>query len=299
MAILEQDKVFYNTEDNGDKTIYLPITRANNVEGLGRSANTSYSVGDVVYTDNNMQVALKCTTAGTTSDSELDISTNVVGDSVADGGVAWSVVSRDTVVTIDKERPIKTFTSLEQLGLDNNTTIENIAFALPQGSLLCLVANVVDFPNMALPSVVNSGMLTVTNNNPYGNYVQFLWQQDDGILWSGSFSGYKPDSFAWHKLATNGALSMPSGNVIAVAYTSAFTTYYAPCDGWFCANSNASGSTFVALTNQSSGMTIYNSAHSASAFVPAKTGDRLTSEINMNGLSGNPYAFFVYAQSEV
>lgn len=94
MAIKEQDKVFYEELANGDKVINLPVTRANNVEGLGRSANTAYTVGDVVYTDNNMQVALKCTTAGTTSNTELDISGNNVGDTVTDGTCVWNIVGR-------------------------------------------------------------------------------------------------------------------------------------------------------------------------------------------------------------
>lgn len=95
MAIKEQDKVFYEELANGDKVINLPITRANNVEGLGRSANTAYVVGDVVYVDNNKKVALKCTTTGTTSNTELDVSNRAVGESVKDGSVVWKVVSRD------------------------------------------------------------------------------------------------------------------------------------------------------------------------------------------------------------
>lgn len=97
MAIKEQDKVFYEELPNGDKVINLPVTRANNVEGLGRSANTNYSVGNVVYVDSNLSVALKCTQAGTTSNSELDVSGNNVGDSVTDGSVAWQVMARDTL----------------------------------------------------------------------------------------------------------------------------------------------------------------------------------------------------------
>lgn len=99
MAIKEQDKVFYEELANGDKVINLPITRANNVEGLGRSANTAYAVGDVVYTDNNNKVALKCVTAGTTSADELDISAKNIGDTVTDGSVVWQVCNRTSDVT--------------------------------------------------------------------------------------------------------------------------------------------------------------------------------------------------------
>ena len=99
MAVYEQDKVLYEEASNGDKTIILPVTRVNNVEGLGRIANAKYSVGDVVYVDNNQKVALKCTTAGTTSSSELDVSSKAIGASVTDGSVTWQVCNRTSDVT--------------------------------------------------------------------------------------------------------------------------------------------------------------------------------------------------------
>ena len=94
MATYEQDIAMYETKENGDKVIKLPVTRVNNVEGIGRSASAAYVVGDVVYVDNNKKVALKCTTAGTTSSSELDVSSKAIGSSVTDGSVVWQVVNR-------------------------------------------------------------------------------------------------------------------------------------------------------------------------------------------------------------
>lgn len=99
MAIKEQDKVFYEEAENGDKVINLPVTRVNNVEGLGRSANTAYVVNDVVYVDNNKKVALKCTQAGTTSSSELNVSTASIGNTITDGTVKWQVCNRTSDVT--------------------------------------------------------------------------------------------------------------------------------------------------------------------------------------------------------
>lgn len=95
MSEFEIVKSEYNAlgEDNNYKTHYLK-TSADQVVGLGRMKSFSYAVGDVVYTDNNMQVALKCVTAGTTSADELDISSKNIGDTVTDGGVVWQVVSR-------------------------------------------------------------------------------------------------------------------------------------------------------------------------------------------------------------
>ena len=53
LTVYEQDKVFHEVLENGDKVIHLPMTRVNNVEGIGRIANAVYSVGEVVYVDNN------------------------------------------------------------------------------------------------------------------------------------------------------------------------------------------------------------------------------------------------------
>lgn len=59
-----------------------------------RLPNTSYAVGNVVYDKSNLSVALKCTRAGTTSNTKLDISTVSVGESVEDGSVVWEVIPR-------------------------------------------------------------------------------------------------------------------------------------------------------------------------------------------------------------
>ena len=99
MAIYEQDKVLYEEASNGDKTIIMPVTRSNNVEGLGRSANTKFVAGEVVYVDNNKKVALKCIVGGTTGTGELDVSSKAIGETVTDGGVTWQVCNRTSDVT--------------------------------------------------------------------------------------------------------------------------------------------------------------------------------------------------------
>lgn len=85
--------MFEETGD-GNKTIIMPLTRVNNVEGIGRSINTAYTVNDVVWVDNNRKVVLKCVTAGTTNSDELDVSNKVVGDNITDGTVVWKVYDR-------------------------------------------------------------------------------------------------------------------------------------------------------------------------------------------------------------
>ena len=99
MAIFEQDKVLYEEASNGDKTIIMPVTRVNNVEGLGRSANTKFVAGEVVYVDNYKKIALKCIVGGTTGTGELDVSSKAIGETVKDGSVTWQVCNRTSDVT--------------------------------------------------------------------------------------------------------------------------------------------------------------------------------------------------------
>ena len=85
-------------EQGNYKTHYFK-TSADQVVGLGRIKNTEYQVGNVVYVDSNLSVALKCTQAGTTSNAELNISTKNIGDTVTDGSVVWQVCNRTSDVT--------------------------------------------------------------------------------------------------------------------------------------------------------------------------------------------------------
>lgn len=103
MSLLEEDVVLVGTTEEGGSKVALPITRVNNVEGLGRYAGTTYSVGDVVYVDSNMQVALKCTQGGTTSTEELDLTGKAVGAEVEDGSVEWKLISRGESIATQSE----------------------------------------------------------------------------------------------------------------------------------------------------------------------------------------------------
>ncbi len=245
MSEFEIVKSEYNAlgEDNNYKTHYLK-TSADQVVGLGRMKSFSYAVGDVVYTDNNMQVALKCTTAGTTSADELDISTVSVGESVEDGSVVWSVVSRDTVATIDKERPLKTFTSLEQLGLNNNATIEQICEAMPENSTFLLDAIIANLPNFTFPRNDSDGQFIAISNGASRVSLEFtITVGAYHEVFTANYANWARSKFSgWKQLATKGALSMPSDTILTVsppsftpnsATSQAFYEFYtAPADGW-------------------------------------------------------------------
>ena len=80
-------------EDNNYKTHYFK-TSADQVVGLGRMKNTEYQVGDVVYSDTNNKVALRCISNGITSNEELDVSNALFGMDIYDGTCVWNIVGR-------------------------------------------------------------------------------------------------------------------------------------------------------------------------------------------------------------
>ena len=79
---------------SNDKVV-TPYLAALGQAATNRLPNATYKIDDVVYHKSNLSVALKCTTSGTTSNTELDISGKAVGSSVTDGSVVWKVVKRD------------------------------------------------------------------------------------------------------------------------------------------------------------------------------------------------------------
>ncbi len=69
----------------------------NNNASLGyRQQNKLYSVNDITY-HNLLPTGwyLECTTAGTSSSSELTISNPAIGDTVTDGTVVWTIIKND------------------------------------------------------------------------------------------------------------------------------------------------------------------------------------------------------------
>lgn len=164
-----------------------------------RLPNKAYAVGNVVYVDSNLSVALKCTTAGTTSNTELDISGVSVGSSVEDGSVVWEVVSRDTVATIDQQRPIKTFTSLAQLGLDETVTIEEICRTIPKHSILILNVQQAYQPNLIVGG--HDGQLTVMASNI--NRITLKYATATKGTFIASYADWVTPKFSgWEQLAT-------------------------------------------------------------------------------------------------
>lgn len=92
--MLERDCLLVSTDEEGNAVADLPITRVDNVEGIGRIANTKYAIGDTVYVDNNMKVVLVCVSSGITDEKELNISNAEIGTTIKDGTVVWRIERR-------------------------------------------------------------------------------------------------------------------------------------------------------------------------------------------------------------
>lgn len=286
MATYEQDIAMYETKENGDKVIKLPITRANNVEGIGRSTNTAYVVGDVVYVDNNKKVALICTTDGTTSSGELDVSNKAIGNTVSDGSVKWQVVNRafDIVpvtsggtgaTTAQNARDnlktrLITYTNITQLGLTiGSETIETIVDAMEENSTLTYGIGV-GYNTAIYPDIY--GIVTITKTNP--NRTRIVYTSNTGTNYWGFYDKNDGKFDGWRKLATTNSL-MPQLS----GATSASANFVAPQDGWLHAhfeNFNDRRALFIDGVNVGYAYSTNNTGYQYPCWIPIKKGSKIT-----------------------
>lgn len=216
-------------EDNNYKTHYFK-TSVDQVVGLGRRKSTKYEVSDVVYIDTNLSVALKCTQTGTTSNTELDISGNNIGDTVTDGGVVWKVIERN----ISGGGTISGYVLFSELDSALMKPEDDGAISICAGKNINTSASISLYGSDFAGDGSENGEIRFragsNNNGGVQNFVQI---------------GAKINDFRLNgqQIAVNNKLSMPSTNVITVdiAEASANETtsmksvnvYNAPCDGWF------------------------------------------------------------------
>ena len=320
-TIATQSEAKVGTDNTKSMT---PLQTKNAIDynnATNRLPNTNYAVGNVVYNRSNLSVALKCTTDGTTSNTELDISGRAVGDSVDDGSVVWKIVSRDVVNIIDAQRPIKTFISLKQLGLDNNASEADIANTLPVDSVLQMVLPAANgsYPNLSVPK--QDGVLVVFKSR-HPNNVDFRFKYFVGDRRAEEYVAFytswaSPTFSGWKRVATNGALSMPSYSKGYIEISLSITAnsaspvnisnaYTAPCDGWLkfmAVGGTESGiKEAKAWTNSDISMTYFLPSGSTTNgvgmefFVPIAKGD----VVNLSYRNIKSFTCrFIYAQSEV
>lgn len=195
---------------------------------------------------------------------------------------------------IDKQRPFKTYGTIGAFGLTSNATASELAIAMPP--LTEYMASIIQLslPNMALPA---DGLLQVVKM--HNNGAEFKLTAHDGLKtsvyvarWT-SLIAENNGFTGWKKLATNGALGMPSDKYIIIT-----APYTAPTDGWihlyWYENSNATylSANIGALRARipSIGVGIKNGF-----FAPISKGATfsLLNDITIEELC------FIYAQSEV
>lgn len=107
MATYDKEMMVLNAAGNYDK--HHVETNANQVVGLGVSTlnNTTYAVGDVVYSTDNLKCQFRCTQAGTTDvTNRPDYAGASVGDTITDGTAKFVAEYRQTgVLTINSKAP--------------------------------------------------------------------------------------------------------------------------------------------------------------------------------------------------
>lgn len=194
---------------------------------INRLPNKAYAVGNVVYTDSNLSVALKCVTAGTTSNTELDISTEAVGSSITDGSVVWKAVARSNVLDeggtlpvtkggtgaitangarLNLKTRIMSFDSFEKLELTQTTvTLETLyqAFKNVQqtenasaGMFLMCNMSTNTVTGLGLPPSL-SGTLFVKHFN---DRTQLEFMVDDGLIYTAKY-GITTGLRGWNRLS--------------------------------------------------------------------------------------------------
>lgn len=288
-----------------------------------RLPNTAYSVGNVVYDKSNLSVALKCTQAGTTSNTELDISGVSVGESVEDGSVVWEVVSRD--VAIEMLKNIAKGIDIPTLTLAGNRTIADLRTALEEwlnaNSFSCGAVKFGATPyfieawdNEDLTySIPDASWWNVYSIGSYARaeYTHLLLVSYDAK----NIYTLQKKGNVWgkiQKLAINDALSMPSVTRFITIANPSFTQntataqrfddyFVAPCDGWLRGEFYGLGtSKHSVVIAYEWGTSIYIATWdidaSQSCIIPIAKGTSITIRLtHMNSISLG----FYYAQSEV
>lgn len=278
-----------------------------------RLPNTNYAVGNVVYDRSNLSVALKCITAGATSNTELDISSKVVGESVEDGSVVWGVVKRDLSAEVSanasaiSERNIKTYTSLTELGLPITATLIDIYNALPDKSSLMFEMESSTHTGLGFAEIAGVGGTLVVFKNElriFADYYLYNYAH-----WVKSYVAGGGES-KWVKMARNDSLSMPSWNKIELAVPSVqnnhegwltlTNVYTAPADGWIYLQGDGYESWYsscVVYISEASGVRGSSTGVYIKNCIPVAKGQNIS--IDYRKIQRLTLFWFYYAQSEV
>lgn len=99
-VLKDADCALFSTDTLGNRYLVMPITRVENVYGVGRSLLSPYIEGDIVKVESNKSVELRCIQSGITSNSEINAYGKKFGDTIEDGTVVWEVIEK--VMSVDE-----------------------------------------------------------------------------------------------------------------------------------------------------------------------------------------------------
>ena len=127
---------------------------------------------------------------------------------------------------IDKQRRLKTFYSLSQLGLNNTSTLEEIINALPQHSILQMYVSHVEtsVSYVGALQVPSSGVLTIKRTDTINHSIEFnlsgIVYSDEVLCYKARYSElYTPSFSGWKKLAVTDKFLPLSGGTMTGAIT--------------------------------------------------------------------------------
>lgn len=202
---------------------------------------------------------------------------------------------------------LQTFTSLEQLGLDDTATPEQIAKALPENSEISFYAINAMKPTLGHP-VNGSCRIEKRSTASYSTVNFFLYAQRTVDMHYAVYSTYNNSGFSgWHKFAINGALSMPYTGAGGITISVSALTgdgYTAPNDGWVavaCTSKATANASWARIYNSSRqalsvSQSMYNGETGRLLFPVAKGGVVKMSKGENITID---QAYFYPAQSEV
>lgn len=98
-VLKDADCALFSTDTSGNRYLVMPITRVENVYGVGRSLLSPYIEGDIVKVESNKAIELRCIQSGITSSSEINAWGKKFGDTIEDGTVIWEVIEK--VMSVD------------------------------------------------------------------------------------------------------------------------------------------------------------------------------------------------------
>ena len=190
---------------------------------------------------------------------------------VWNGNVVWDRVSSES------EHRIKTYTSLEQLGLTNDATEVDIFNAMPLHSKLSIMFEVARYKNFVLCRYGSDGFI-VFEKADYGVRSSIYFQPtNERRIITGS---YFDNKLIYAVRYPNG--NMPFGNRINIEVTNnGTTTYLCPCTGWIYVqvNTNSTYSSLRVQNNKRDYSVMTPNARSntlISILLPCAIGDDIT-----------------------